>query len=54
MRVEGNSFYFDHNIGTATMLEFRGTFADPNTIVGEQTMVKSGVKSNVTMKRTAP
>jgi hypothetical protein len=33
------------------MLEFRGTFMDANTLIGEQTMVKTGVKSNVTMQR---
>jgi hypothetical protein len=53
-RIEGSTFIFDHNIGTATLLEFRGVFVDPNTIVGEQNMVKTGVKSKVTMKRETP
>lgn len=53
-RIEGNTFNFDHNIGAAKMLEFRGTFTDANTLVGEQTMTKTGVKSNVTMQRQLP
>lgn len=53
-RFEGQTFIFDHNLGAATVLEFRGTFKDGNTLVGQQTMVKTGAKSNVTMQRSAP
>ncbi|MSQ93412.1 MAG: hypothetical protein EXR98_02525 [Gemmataceae bacterium] len=53
-RLEGNTIYFEHHIGIKAKktLEFRGVLKDPNTIVGEQTMVVTGAKTNVTMQRT--
>lgn len=53
-RLEGDMLYFDHNIGAAKMLEFRGKVQGPDSIVGEQVMVKTGVKSQVTMQRCMP
>jgi hypothetical protein len=53
-RMEGTTFVFDHSLGAGTVLEFRGNFAGPDTIVGEQHMVKTGKKSDVTMKRQMP
>jgi hypothetical protein len=53
-RMEGTTFFFEHNLGAGTVMEFRGNFAGPDTIVGEQHMVKTGKKSNVTMKRHLP
>lgn len=53
-RLEGNTVYFDHHIGIKgkKTLEFRGILRDPNTIVGEQTMVLTGAKTQVIMQRT--
>jgi hypothetical protein len=53
-RMEGNVVFFDHNLGAGTIMEFRGNFKDEKTIVGQQTMVKTGAKSNVTMQRAIP
>jgi hypothetical protein len=53
-RLDGDMFYFDHNIGANKMMEFRGKITGPDTIVGEQHMLKTGQKTPVTMQRTAP
>ena len=50
-KFDGVQFYFDHHIGTNKLIEFRGVLQDGNTIVGEQTILKTGVKSPVVMKR---
>lgn len=52
-RFDGVTLFFDHHIGANKMLEFRGVVKDENTIVGEQTMLKTGMKSTVTMQKTA-
>jgi len=54
-KLMGDNLFFDHHIGVAgkKTLEFRGVVKDTNTIVGVQTMLTTGVKSNVTMQRTA-
>ena len=51
-RYDGAILFFDHHIGVNKLIEFRGTISDANTIVGEQTVLKTGAKSNVTMQRT--
>ena len=53
-RLEGDTLHFDHNIGAAKMMEFHGKFQGPDTIVGEQFMTKTGVRTQVTMKQAAP
>ncbi len=51
-RVEGNTLIFDHFITKGnTILEFRGTIKDSNTIVGESTS-KTGGKTMQTLQRT--
>ncbi len=53
-RLEGQTIYFDHHIGIKgkKTLEFRGVVKDANTIVGEQLMVNTGMKTTVIMQRT--
>jgi hypothetical protein len=53
-RLDGDMLYFDHNIGAAKMMEFRGKVTGPDTIIGEQVMVKTGVRTPVTMQRAMP
>jgi hypothetical protein len=50
-RLEGNKLFFDHNIGAKnTVMEFRGTVVDANTIVGEATYPMTGRKDTQTLK----
>lgn len=50
-KLDGDKIYFEHHMGGAKVLEFRGVLKDSNTIVGEQIMVNTGVKTAVTMQR---
>lgn len=54
-KSDGVNFFFDHHTGTKKIsLEFRGVIKDADTIVGEQTLVLTGAKSPVTMKKAPP
>jgi hypothetical protein len=51
-RLEGSTLIFDHYITKGnTILEFRGTVQDPNTIVGES-WTKAGVRTPQTLQRS--
>ena len=51
-RLEGNTLHFEHWINPAIkLMEFRGTFKDANTIIGES-VTKAGGKTTQTLQRT--
>lgn len=51
-KLQGNTLYFEHYINPQNkLIEFRGTVTDANTIIGEQIMLQTGQKLNVTMQR---
>lgn len=52
-KFDGINLFFDHHTGTKKIsYEFRGIVKDANTLVGEQTLILSGMKSPATMTRT--
>jgi hypothetical protein len=53
-RLDGKNFSFEHNVGAKAIIHFQGTIVDKTTIVGEQTILTTGKKTDVTMKRKSP
>jgi hypothetical protein len=50
-KLEGNTIYFDHHMGgKKALMEFRGTFKDQNTIVGEA-IYSNGTRATQTLER---
>ncbi|MBI2808850.1 MAG: hypothetical protein HYX68_28030 [Planctomycetes bacterium] len=52
-RLDGNTLFFEHWINPKSkLLQFRGTVTDSDTIVGEQTILRTGARINTNLQRT--